>query len=164
MGLTHFDENGAARMVDVSAKDETLRIAVADGTIRMKPATLAMIADKNVAKGDVLATAQLAGIMAAKKTPALIPLCHAIPLTGVDLILTVDETASTVTATATIRAVGKTGAEMEALTAVTVALMTVYDMVKAVDKEMVITDVSLREKSGGASGHFIRDNNDGEDS
>jgi len=153
--LTHFDEHGASRMVDVGAKPETLRQARASGLIRMAPATTTLIRDRALAKGDVLEVARLAGIMAAKRTGDLIPLCHPLPLTGVQVDLTFDsETVLRIEATA--RVVGRTGVEMEALTAVSVAALTVYDMCKAVDRTMTIERLRLEEKSGGRSGTFQR--------
>ena len=154
--LTHFDEHGASRMVDTSAKPETLREARASGLVRMAPATAALIRDRALAKGDVLEVARLAGIMAAKRTGDLIPLCHPLPLTGV----TVDfawEADDLLRIEATVRVFGRTGVEMEALTAVSVAALTVYDMCKAVDRVMTIERVRLEEKSGGRSGAFRRD-------
>ena len=150
--LTHLDEAGAARMVDVSAKAATVREAVAEGRIVMLPATLALIRDGAVAKGDVLAVARLAGIMAAKRTAELIPLCHPLPLSGVEVVL--DFEGSGVRVTATARTTYTTGVEMEALTAVTVALLTIYDMAKAVDRGMTIEGVRLLAKSGGRSGNW----------
>jgi cyclic pyranopterin monophosphate synthase len=155
-GLSHVDETGAARMVDVSAKDETLREATARGRITMAPATLALIQQGAVAKGSVLGVAQIAGIMAAKQTGSLIPLCHPLPLTGVDVTFTIDEPGSGIDIEATARIVGKTGVEMEALVAVSVAALTIYDMAKATDKAMVIGDLRLVRKSGGKSGDFVR--------
>jgi len=155
--LTHLDESGRARMVDVSAKGETVRIATARGRVLMRPETLRLIQSGGVKKGDVLAIAQVAGVMGAKKTPDLIPLCHPLPITGVDLSFELDETASAVEITASARIVGKTGVEMEALTAVSVAALTIYDMAKAVDRAMTISDIQLVRKSGGKSGDFIRD-------
>lgn len=149
-GLTHLDEAGAARMVDVSAKAVTVREAVAEGRIVMLPATLALIEAGAVAKGDVLAVARLAGIMAAKRTAELIPLCHPLPLSGVEVVLEFEGDGVRVTATA--RTTHTTGVEMEALTAVTVALLTIYDMAKAVDRGMTIEGVRLLAKSGGRSG------------
>ena len=149
-GLTHLDDAGAARMVDVSAKAATVREAVAEGRIVMLPATLALIRDGAVAKGDVLAVARLAGIMAAKRTAELIPLCHPLPLSGVEVVL--DFEGDGVRVTATARTTYTTGVEMEALTAVTVALLTIYDMAKAVDRGMTIEGVRLLAKSGGRSG------------
>lgn len=154
-GLTHFDEHGASRMVDVSGKPETDRSARASGLVRMEPATLALILDRKVAKGDVLDVARLAGIMASKRTGDLIPLCHPLGLDAVDLTLApVDD--RTLRIEATVKVHGKTGVEMEALTAVSVAALTVYDMCKAVDRGMTIDQVRLDEKSGGRSGHFRR--------
>ncbi len=154
--LTHFDANGRARMVDVGAKAETERVAVARGTVRMLPETLRRILDGRAAKGDVLAVAQVAGIMAAKRTHELVPMCHLLLLTGIAVDFAPDEAASVLHITATVRTVGKTGVEMEALTAVSVAALTVYDMVKAVDRAMTITDICLAEKRGGKSGDFVR--------
>jgi cyclic pyranopterin phosphate synthase len=141
-------------MVDVTAKDETQRIAVAKGRIVMQPETLRMLTRGEVAKGNVLTTAQIAGVMAAKKTHELIPMCHPLLLTGIDVELTPDKAASAVEITATVRTTGKTGVEMEALTAVSVAGLTVYDMCKAVDRAMRIEAVRLVHKSGGKSGTF----------
>jgi cyclic pyranopterin phosphate synthase len=153
-GLTHLDEAGRARMVDVSAKDETERVAVAAGSVLMQPATLALIQSGGVAKGDVLAVARLAGIMAAKRTADLIPLCHPLALTSVAVELACDATRSAVDITATCRVTGRTGVEMEALTAVSVAALTIYDMCKAVDRGMRITEIRLMHKSGGKSGTY----------
>jgi cyclic pyranopterin phosphate synthase len=152
--LTHFDAEGNARMVDVSDKAETERVAVAKGAVIMAPETLALIRAGNVKKGDVLSVAQLAGIMGAKKTPDLIPLCHPLALSSVKVELAIDTAQSAVTIEATCKLKGRTGVEMEALTAVSVAALTVYDMVKAVDKGMRITDIRLTHKSGGKSGTF----------
>jgi cyclic pyranopterin phosphate synthase len=152
--LTHFDERGNARMVDVGDKDVTERIATARASIVMQPATLALIRDKKAAKGDVLTVAQLAGIMAAKKTPDLIPLCHPLALSSVNVILTLDEARNAVDIEATCKLKGRTGVEMEALTAASVAALTVYDMCKAVDRGMVISEIRLLHKSGGKSGTF----------
>jgi cyclic pyranopterin phosphate synthase len=154
--LTHVGESGEARMVDVSAKPDTARRARATGVIRMQPATLAAIRNAEVKKGDVLGVARIAGIMAAKRTAELIPLCHPIALTDVQVVLTADESLPGVRAEATARTNGPTGVEMEALTAVSVALLTVYDMAKAMDRGMTISDISLAEKSGGARGDFSR--------
>ncbi len=154
--LTHFDKEGKARMVDVSGKGETERIATAAGSVIMQPATLALIREGGVKKGDVLSVARLAGIMGAKRTPDLIPLCHPLALTSVQVDLTLDEARNAVDITATCKLTGKTGVEMEALTAVSVAALTIYDMCKAVDKGMQITDVRLTHKSGGKSGTFER--------
>ena len=156
-GFTHFDKEGKARMVDVSDKAETERVATAKGSVIMQPTTLALIKEGGVKKGDVLSVARLAGIMGAKKTPELIPLCHPLALTSVQVDLTLDEARNAVDITATCKLTGKTGVEMEALTAVSVAALTVYDMCKAVDKGMQIVDIRLTHKSGGKSGTFERD-------
>ena len=150
--LTHFDDSGNAHMVDVGTKDVTERVATARATIVMQPATLKLIRDKKAAKGDVLTVAQLAGIMAAKKTPDLIPLCHPLALSSVAVILTLDEARNAVDIEATCKLKGRTGVEMEALTAASVAALTVYDLCKAVDRGMVISEVRLLHKSGGKSG------------
>lgn len=154
--LTHFDEDGKAYMVDVGAKNSTRRVAVARGRICMRPETLALVASGTAAKGDVLGVARVAGIMAAKKTSELIPLCHPLALTHVAVDFELDTQAQSVRCTATAETFGPTGVEMEALAAVQIALLTVYDMCKAVDKAMVITDVCLQEKHGGKSGSFVR--------
>lgn len=150
--LTHLDETGRARMVDVGAKTDTERLAVARGEIVMKPETLALIRAGQIKKGDVLTIAQIAGIMAAKQTAALIPLCHPLPLTKVDLDLSLDDSLPGVQITATAKTIGKTGVEMEALTAVSVAALTIYDMAKAAEKTMKIQNIRLVEKHGGRSG------------
>ncbi len=152
--LTHVDEKGVARMVDVGAKPDTERVAVAAGAVYMKPATLSLIQQGALKKGDVLTVARIAGIMAAKKTSELIPLCHPIALNHLDIELTLDEPASAVKIVATARTTGKTGVEMEALTAVSVAALTVYDMAKAVDREMRLSDIRLLEKHGGQHGDY----------
>jgi cyclic pyranopterin phosphate synthase len=152
--FTHFDEHGKARMVDVSAKMETERVATAKGSVLMQPATLALIKEGGVKKGDVLSVARLAGIMGAKRTPDLIPLCHPLALTSVQVDLTLNEPRNAVDITATCKLTGRTGVEMEALTAVSVAALTVYDMCKAVDKGMQIADIRLTHKSGGKSGTY----------
>ncbi|HBT43896.1 MAG TPA: cyclic pyranopterin monophosphate synthase MoaC [Rhodospirillaceae bacterium] len=152
--FTHLDAEGNAVMVDVSAKDATERTATAKGSVIMAPETLQRILDRGVKKGDVLSVAQLAGIMAAKRTPDLIPLCHPLMLTSVKVDLTCDPARNAVDIQATCRLSGQTGVEMEALTAVTVAALTVYDMCKAVDRGMRIEDVRLTHKSGGKSGTF----------
>jgi cyclic pyranopterin phosphate synthase len=157
MELTHFDEAGRARMVDVSTKADTAREALAAGEIVMQPATLARIRAGQVAKGDVLAVAQVAGIMAAKQTPQIIPMCHTLLLTGVDLAFTLDDAQSAVLIRASVRTIGKTGAEMEALTAVSAAALTIYDMCKAMDRGMSIQNIRLLRKSGGKSGTFERE-------
>jgi cyclic pyranopterin phosphate synthase len=152
--LTHFDAAGQAHMVDVGAKNETERVARAAGRIRMQPSTLALIRDGSAKKGDVLGIARIAAIQGAKRTGDLIPLCHPIPLTRVAVEFTIDEGASTVSCETVAQTVGRTGVEMEALTAVGVALLTIYDMCKAVDRGMVIEDIRLLEKMGGKSGHW----------
>jgi len=155
--LTHIDESGRARMVDVGAKDDSIRVAVARGEIVMKPETLALIQAGSIKKGDVLVVAQVAGIMAAKKTSELIPLCHPIALTKVDVDLELDEILPGVQIRATAKTVGKTGVEMEALTAVSVAALTIYDMAKAAEKTMKIQNIRLVEKYGGKSGDIINE-------
>jgi cyclic pyranopterin phosphate synthase len=150
--LTHIDGAGRPHMVDVSAKADTNRIAVAKGVVRMQPATFKLIMSGGTAKGDVLCTAQLAGIMGAKKTPDLIPLCHPILINSVQISFTPKETDSTIEITATVESTGKTGVEMEALTAVSVAALTIYDMCKAVDRGMKFENIRLIRKSGGKSG------------
>lgn len=159
MDLTHFDEAGRAHMVDISAKGETTREAVARGSVRMRAETLRRIREGTLAKGDVLAVAQVAGVMAAKQTPQIIPMCHTILLTGVDIAfeLAEDGDAGRVSIQATVRTVGKTGAEMEALTAVSATALTIYDMCKAIDRGMEIERVRLERKSGGKSGDFARE-------
>jgi len=153
-GLTHFDAQGQAHMVDVAGKPATHRVAVATGRIRMQPATLALVRDGTTRKGDVLGVARIAGIQGAKRTSELVPLCHPVPLTRVAVEFRVDETAAAIDCTATAETVGATGVEMEALTAVQVALLTIYDMCKAVDRGMVIDGVRLLEKRGGKSGEW----------
>lgn len=155
--LTHFNQAGEAHMVDVGNKAITQRIAVAEGTIHMEPATLQLILSGSAKKGDVLGVARIAGIMAAKKTADLIPLCHPLALSKVNIELTPQADDNTVYCVATVHTSGQTGVEMEALTAVQIALLTIYDMCKAVDKGMTINGVGLREKSGGKSGHWQRD-------
>lgn len=150
--LTHLDETGRARMVDVGAKADTERLAVAKGEVVMKPETLALIRAGQIKKGDVLTIAQIAGIMAAKQTAALIPLCHPLPLTKVDVDLSLDDSLPGVQITAIAKTIGKTGVEMEALTAVSVAALTIYDMAKAAEKTMKIQNIRLVEKHGGRSG------------
>jgi cyclic pyranopterin phosphate synthase len=152
--LTHVDESGRARMVDVGHKAVTERVAVARGAVSMQPQTLQLIIEGNVKKGDVLRTAELAGVMAAKRTSELIPLCHPLLLNKIEVICTPDTTHSCVTIEATVRVSGKTGVEMEALTAVSVAGLTIYDMAKAVDRSMRLTNVRLVYKEGGRSGTF----------
>jgi cyclic pyranopterin monophosphate synthase len=153
--LTHFDNAGQAHMVDVGSKDNTHRIAIASGIIRMKPETLTIIEQGNAKKGDVLGIARIAAIMAAKRTSDLIPLCHPLALTKVAVDFSIDAEQAKVTCTAQVDTVGKTGVEMEALTAVQIGLLTIYDMCKAVDRGMVISDVRVLEKQGGKSGSWI---------
>lgn len=153
-GFTHFDDQGRATMVDVSAKPETARVAVAAGSILMRAETLALIEAGSIVKGDVLGVARLAGIMAAKRTADLIPLCHPLGLDAVTLDLTCDSARNAVDLVATCRVTGRTGVEMEALTAVSIAALTIYDMCKAVDRGMRITDIRLTAKSGGKSGEW----------
>ncbi len=153
--LTHFDAHGASRMVDVGPKDVTVRVARASARVRMLPATLERVRDQRTAKGNVLEVARLAGIMAAKRTAELIPLCHQLPLDAVTLDFEL-EGSDLLVVMATARATARTGVEMEALVAASVASLTVYDMCKAVDRGMVVEQVRLEEKSGGRSGHFIR--------
>ncbi len=169
MELTHVDETGSVRMVDVGDKEDTERLAVAKGEVLMRPETLHLIATEGVPKGDVLTTAQIAGIMAAKHTADLIPLCHPLALTKIDVTFEIDEEASRlgrraqqterarIGITATVRTRGKTGVEMEALTAVSVAALTIYDMAKAVEKTMQITNIRLVRKEGGKSGTWAMD-------
>ncbi len=152
--LSHLDDKGAAHMVDVSAKDVTQRTATAKGRIEMNPKTLALILDNKITKGNVIEIARLAGIMAAKKTADLIPLCHPLMLSKVSVELEADKEASAIEVSATVKVSGQTGVEMEALTAVNVACLTIYDMAKAVDRGMRITDIRLTHKSGGKSGTF----------
>ena len=154
--LTHIDAEGKARMVDVSGKAATMREAAARGFVSMKPETVRLILDKNIPKGDVIATARIAGMMAAKKTGELIPMCHPLNLTSVAVEMNVEEEKNRVRVEARVKTVGQTGVEMEALTAVSVAALTIYDMCKAVDKEMMISDIVLVEKRGGKSGEFRR--------
>jgi len=152
--LSHLDDKGAARMVDVSAKDVTARIATAKGCIRMAPETLALILDNKITKGNVIEIARLAGIMAAKKTSDLIPLCHPLMLSKVEVEIEPDEAASALNVSATVKVSGQTGVEMEALTAVSAACLTIYDMAKAVDRGMEIGEIRLTHKSGGKSGTY----------
>jgi cyclic pyranopterin phosphate synthase len=152
--LTHFDHKGEAHMVDVAAKAETRRVARASGTIRMRPATLRTILAGKSKKGDVLGVARIAAIQGAKRTSDIIPLCHPLALTHIGAEFDTDRRASTVTLTVTVETVGRTGVEMEALAAVSIGLLTIYDMCKAIDRAMTIVDVKLIEKSGGKSGHF----------
>ena len=154
--LTHFDDDGAARMVDVSSKEETVREAVAEGRVTMLPETLKLILDRKVSKGDVFGVARVAGIMAAKKTAGLIPLCHPLSIASAEISFEPEEEASCVKILATVRTTGQTGVEMEALTAVAAAGLTIYDMCKAADRAMTITDIRLMKKTGGKSGTFVR--------
>ncbi len=152
--LTHFNARGEAHMVDVGGKEETRRVAVAEGRIAMQPDTLAMIRDGGALKGDVLGVARIAGIMAAKKTADLVPLCHPLPLTRVEITFELLEETTEIRCTATAETRGRTGVEMEALTAVQIALLTIYDMCKAVDRGMRMEGIRLLEKRGGKSGHW----------
>ncbi|CAK8718835.1 cyclic pyranopterin monophosphate synthase MoaC [Candidatus Electrothrix laxa] len=154
--LTHFDDAGNARMVNVGLKDESERIAVAEGCITMTPVAYAMVRAGTMKKGDVLGVARIAGIMAAKKVDALIPLCHPLAITRADISFTFDDDKKAVGIEATVGIIGRTGVEMEALTAVSIAALTIYDMCKAVDKGMEISDVRLKRKSGGKSGDYSR--------
>src|SRR5690349_3935451 len=153
--LTHFDERGAARMVDVGGKAETHRIAVAGGEIRMQPATLAAVLEGTAKKGDVLGVARIAAIQAAKRTSDLVPLCHPVPLSAVNVDFETDTKGSRILVRARVECTARTGVEMEALTAVQVALLTIYDMCKAVDRGMTMGDIRLLEKKGGKSGDFV---------
>ena len=157
MELTHINAEGRARMVDVTTKGDTRRVARAEAVVSMLPETLELIQTGGIKKGDVLAVAQVAGVMAAKKTPEVIPMCHPLMLTGVDISFHFDQNNNRLIITSEVATVGKTGVEMEAITAVAVAALTVYDMCKAVDRWMVITDIRLLEKMGGKSGHLKRD-------
>ncbi|WP_084326336.1 cyclic pyranopterin monophosphate synthase MoaC [Lacrimispora aerotolerans] len=158
-GFTHFDTNGNAVMVDVTDKKETVREAVAKGRIKISKAIYEAIRNKNIEKGDVLGIARVAGIMGAKKTPDLIPLCHTLPITKASVDFNMDSHSYEIEAVCTIKTTGKTGVEMEALTGVSVALLTIYDMCKAMDKGMMIKDIYLEQKSGGKSGDFLADRN-----
>lgn len=155
--FSHFNESGRARMVDVSAKDDTLRVAVASGRVLVNENTFKLIKTGGLKKGDVLGTAQIAGIMGAKRTPDIIPMCHPIMISGVDIEFELNEKDLAVEITATTKCTGATGVEMEALTAVSIAALTVYDMCKAVQRDMEITDIKLLRKSGGKSGDFVRE-------
>ena len=155
--FSHFNESGRARMVDVSAKDETARCAVAFGRVRVNAETFALIRSGGMKKGDVLGCAQIGGIMGAKRTSELIPMCHNVPLSGVDIDFRMNEAENAVEITATAKCSGQTGVEMEALTAVSVAALTVYDMCKAVQRDIVIEQICLLKKSGGKSGTFVRE-------
>lgn len=157
MDFTHINEEGRARMVDVTSKDDTDRIAVAQAIIKMEPATLQTIKSGGIKKGDVLGVAQTAGIMGAKQTANLIPMCHPLMLTSVDISFQYDEEASEIIIQGIVKTTGKTGIEMEVLTAVSIAALTIYDMSKAIDRWMVIKEIKLLEKSGGKSGHVVRE-------
>jgi cyclic pyranopterin phosphate synthase len=154
--LTHLDKEGRAKMVDVSKKQMTEREAVARGAVYLKPETLKLIKDRKVPKGDVLSVARVAGIMAAKKTSELIPMCHPLNVTSIDVDLNLNGKENNIEIEARVKVIAQTGVEMEALTAVTVAALTIYDMCKAVDKEMVISEIMLMEKRGGRSGYYKR--------
>jgi cyclic pyranopterin phosphate synthase len=154
--LTHFDDQGRAVMVDVGDKAETERTATASGRVRVSPETLRLVQDRGVAKGDVLSIAQLAGIMGAKRTADLVPLCHPLPISAVAVELICDDADPAIRIEATVKTRGRTGVEMEALTAVSVAALTVYDMCKAVDRGMVLSDIRLEHKAGGRSGEYRR--------
>lgn len=156
MGFTHFNEDGRAKMVDVGDKDNTKRVAKASCFIEMKKETLKAIEEGQIKKGDVLSVAQVGGIMASKKTADIIPMCHNIFLTGCNIKFEIDKDNSRIFIEAEVKTTGKTGVEMEALNAVTTTALTIYDMCKAIDREMIISDVKLIEKKGGKSGHFIR--------
>lgn len=156
MEFTHFNENGKAKMVEVGDKDNTKRQAIAKGTIKMNPLTLKMIVEGQMKKGDVLSVAQVAGIMGAKKTSEIIPMCHNIFITGADIKFEIDEENNAVHIEAKAKTIGKTGIEMEALSAVSITALTIYDMCKAVDKDMVIENIRLVKKTGGKSGEYIR--------
>ena len=156
MDFTHFNDNGHARMVDVAAKKDTERVAIAQAMIRMQPNTLATIKSGGIKKGDVLGVAQVAGIMAAKQTSNLIPMCHPLILTSVNVTFEMDEENSSITIKCQVKTTGKTGVEMEAITGASIAALTIYDMSKAIDRWMEITDIKLLEKAGGKSGHVVR--------
>ncbi|MBP2654395.1 MAG: moaC 1 [Firmicutes bacterium] len=156
MELTHFNQSGHAHMVDVSQKEDTVRLAVAEGRVKMLLETMQLVKKGLIGKGDVLGVAQVAGIMGAKNTWQLIPMCHPLLLTGINIEFDLDEAESCINITATVKTTGKTGVEMEALTAVSVAALTIYDMCKAVDKGMIIEYIRLNEKSGGKSGTYRR--------
>ncbi len=156
MKLTHFNQFGRARIVNVSEKEKTARKAIAKGTIKMHSETLAKIIDGHMKKGDVLSVSQVAGIMGAKKTSELIPMCHNILIDGIDIDFEINKEKNEIDIFASVNTVGKTGVEMEALTAVSVTALTIYDMCKAIDKDMVIKDICLLEKIGGKSGHYLK--------
>ncbi|MEI7589943.1 MAG: cyclic pyranopterin monophosphate synthase MoaC [Deltaproteobacteria bacterium] len=154
--LSHIDDKGRAKMVDVAPKADTVRVAIATGSVFMKPSTARMISGKSIAKGDVINTAIIAGVMAAKRVDQVIPLCHPLQITSADIDITIDAQKGIVEIVAKVSSVGKTGVEMEALSAVSVAGLTIYDMCKAVDKEMIISDIKLLSKKGGKSGTYLR--------
>lgn len=156
-GLTHFNDEGRAKMVDVTEKQQTLRTAIAGGSVYLNPETYALVVAGKMKKGDVLAVAQVAGIMAAKRTSGLIPMCHPIAITGVDISFTLDAKHSKIELYATVKCKGETGVEMEALTAVSVAALTIYDMCKAVQKDIEISNIRLLSKAGGKSGEYHRE-------
>lgn len=156
--LTHFDEDGRANMVDVSAKKITDRLAIASGFIRMQAGTLAIVKNGQAKKGDVITVAEIAGIVGAKQTANLIPLCHPLPISGVKIAITIDGKLPGLYIESQVKTSGQTGVEMEALTAVSIACLTIYDMLKAVDKSMVISNIELQEKRGGKSGHYLAKN------
>ncbi len=159
--LSHFNEEGRSRMVDVGDKEDTARIAIAEGEVVMRSETLRLINEGKISKGDVLAVAQVAGIMAAKQTSQIIPMCHPLMLTSVDLNFKINEEAHKIIIKAKVKTVGRTGVEMEALTAVAIAGLTIYDMCKAVDRGMTIKAIRLIEKAGGKSGHYLNQNHSG---
>ncbi len=155
--FTHINEQGRAKMVDITAKDDTARVAIAKAIIKMEPTTLSTIISGGIKKGDVLGVAQVAGIMGAKQTANIIPMCHPLILSGVDINFDIDEENSEIIIKAIVKTTGKTGVEMEALSAVSIAALTIYDMCKAIDRWMEIKEIKLIEKSGGKSGHLIRE-------
>jgi cyclic pyranopterin phosphate synthase len=159
--LSHFNEEGRSRMVDVGDKEDTARIAIAEGEVVMRPETLRLINEGKISKGDVLAVAQVAGIMAAKQTSQIIPMCHPLMLTSVDLNFKINEEAHKIIIKSKVKTVGRTGVEMEALTAVAIAGLTIYDMCKAVDRGITIKAIRLIEKAGGKSGHYLNQNHSG---
>lgn len=159
--LSHFNEEGRSRMIDVGDKEDTERIAIAEGEVVMRPETLRLIKEGKISKGDVLAVAQVAGIMAAKQTSQIIPMCHPLMLTSVDLNFKINEAAHKIIIKSKVKTVGRTGVEMEALTAVAIAGLTIYDMCKAVDRGMTIKAIRLIEKAGGKSGHYLNQNHSG---
>jgi cyclic pyranopterin phosphate synthase len=159
--LSHFNEEGRSRMVDVGDKEDTARIAIAEGEVVMRPKTLRLINEGKISKGDVLAVAQVAGIMAAKQTSQIIPMCHPLMLTSVDLNFKINEAAHKIIIKSKVKTVGRTGVEMEALTAVAIAGLTIYDMCKAVDRGITIKAIRLIEKAGGKSGHYLNQNHSG---